>query len=63
MSKAVVDELAAALPVLGGPDGKTLFVTSQRCNLSSVQLAQQPLAGHLLAVRVNIPAATVNFVP
>ena len=51
------------MPMLGGPDGKTLFVTSQRCNLSGVQLAQQPLAGHLLAVRVDIPAAPVNLVP
>jgi sugar lactone lactonase YvrE len=44
------------MPMLGGSDGRTLFVVSQRRFLSASQLASQPLAGDLLALRVRIPA-------
>jgi sugar lactone lactonase YvrE len=40
------------MPMLGGPDGRTLYVTSQRRVLSAAELRRQPLAGDLLAVRV-----------
>lgn len=40
------------MPMLGGSDGHTLFVTSQRRFLSSAALAREPLAGDLLATRV-----------
>jgi sugar lactone lactonase YvrE len=46
------------MPMLGGADGRTLFVTSQRRFLTAVQLAAQPLAGDLLAVRVPFAART-----
>ncbi len=45
------------MPILGGADGCTLFITSQRRFLSTAALAAQPLAGDLLAVRVDVPAA------
>lgn len=43
------------MPTLGGSDRRTLFVTSQRRFLAPQQLAHEPLAGHLLAVRVAVP--------
>ena len=47
------------MPMLGGPDGRTLFVTSQRRFLSTAAIAAEPLAGDLLAVRVDAEAAPV----
>jgi sugar lactone lactonase YvrE len=49
------------MPMLGGSDGRTLFVVSQRRFLSTSQLARQPLAGDLLALRVRIPAKEACF--
>lgn len=40
------------MPMLGGRDGRTLFVTSQRRFLGTQKLKQEALAGQLLAVRV-----------
>ncbi len=39
------------MPMLGGADGQTLFVTSQRRFLPPAVLAREPLAGNLIAVR------------
>jgi D-xylonolactonase len=38
----------------GGPDLKTLYVTTAAAGLSAAQLAQQPLAGGLFRVRVDV---------
>jgi sugar lactone lactonase YvrE len=38
-------------PVFGGPDLRTLYVTSARHNLSEAQLAAEPLAGAVLALQ------------
>jgi sugar lactone lactonase YvrE len=45
------------MPMLGGSDRRTLFITSQRRFLSASQLADEPLAGDLLAVRTDVPGA------
>ena len=45
------------MPMLGGADGRTLFITSQRRFLSAGQLASEPLAGDLVAVRTDVPGA------
>jgi sugar lactone lactonase YvrE len=50
------------MPALGGADGRTLFVTSQRRVLSPAAIAREPLAGDLLALRVAYAAAPVNRV-
>jgi len=42
------------MPRLGGPDGRTLFVTSQRRFLDAERLDCEPLAGDLLAVRADV---------
>jgi len=39
----------------GGPDLRTLFITSARAGLDSEQRAQQPLAGGLFSARVDVP--------
>ena len=39
----------------GGPDLRTLFITSARYELSAEQLAEQPLAGSLFAVELDSP--------
>jgi sugar lactone lactonase YvrE len=46
------------MPRLGGPDGRTLFVTSQRRFLDAERLAREPLAGDLLVVRADAVAAS-----
>src|SRR5690606_3548000 len=55
-----------ALPVsnptkcaFGGANGTTLFVTSARKGLSYKQLAEEPLAGSLLAIETQVRGAGV----
>jgi sugar lactone lactonase YvrE len=50
------------MPMLGGSDRRTLFVTSQRRFLSAEQLARETLAGDLLMVRADVPAAAARAV-
>jgi sugar lactone lactonase YvrE len=45
------------MPMLGGADGKTLFITSQRRFLTAEALRAEPFAGDLLAVRIDVAAA------
>jgi sugar lactone lactonase YvrE len=40
---------------LGGPDMKTLYITTARKFLNRTQLRAQPLAGALLAIDVPVP--------
>ena len=49
------------MPMLGGPDGRTLFVTSQRRFLSAAALAREPLAGNLLAIRTAFQMGPVHL--
>jgi sugar lactone lactonase YvrE len=42
-------------PCLGGPDGRTLYITTARKFLSPEQLQAAPLAGSVLAVQVPVP--------
>jgi sugar lactone lactonase YvrE len=49
------------MPCFGGPDLRTLYVTSARENRPADELAAQPLAGCVLATRVAIPGLPVNF--
>jgi sugar lactone lactonase YvrE len=41
--------------IFGGDDLRTLFVTSASFRHSEEELAAQPLAGHVVAVRVDVP--------
>jgi len=49
------------MPCFGGPDLRTLFITSGRENRPAAELAQQPLAGCVLTLRVDVPGLAVNF--
>ena len=49
------------MPCFGGPDLRTLFVTTARLGRPEAELAAQPLAGCVLALRVDVPGLPVNF--
>ena len=49
------------MPCFGGPDLKTLYVTSARANRPQAELLAQPWAGCVLALDVGVPGLPVNF--
>jgi sugar lactone lactonase YvrE len=49
------------MPCFGGPDLRTLYVTTARSNRPADELAAQPLAGCVLSTRVEVPGLPVNF--
>jgi len=49
------------MPCFGGPDQRTLFVTTGREKRPAAELAEQPLAGCVLSLRVDVPGLPVNF--
>jgi sugar lactone lactonase YvrE len=48
------------MPCFGGPDMRTLFVTTARHGLDPPALARHPDAGRLLALRVSVPGVPVS---
>jgi len=50
---------APTMPCFGGPDMKTIFVTSLRHNLSADKLAAKPLSGGIFALEVDVPGVPV----
>ena len=44
------------MPCFGGPDMKTIFITSLRQNVSAEKLAAKPLTGGIFALRSTCPA-------
>lgn len=49
------------MPCFGGPDLKTLFITTSRQGRSVQELAHYPHAGCVLAMRVEVAGLSVNF--
>lgn len=49
------------MPCFGGADLKTLYVTTARHNRPAAELADQPWAGCVLAIDVDVPGLPVNF--
>ena len=49
------------MPCFGGADLKTLYITTAREKRPADELAQQPLAGCVLSLRVDVPGLPVNF--
>lgn len=43
------------MPCFGGADLKTLYITTARANRPAQELAEQPLAGCVLSLRVDVP--------
>lgn len=52
----------ATMPCFGGADLRTLYVTTARDKRPEAELAAQPWAGRVLAMRVDVPGLPVNFV-
>lgn len=62
----VVDELklpvrCPTMPCFGGPDLKTLYISSASEGRPAAELAEQPLAGCVLALPVAVPGLPVNY--
>lgn len=51
----------ATMPCFGGPDLRTLYLTTARLNRPADELAAQPLAGCVLSLRVDVPGLPVHF--
>ena len=49
------------MPCFGGPDLKTLYITTSRENRPPAELIEQPYAGCVLALEVDVPGLPVNF--
>jgi sugar lactone lactonase YvrE len=49
------------MPCFGGPDLRTLFITTSRQGRSDAELARYPLAGCIFSTRVDVPGLPVNF--
>ena len=49
------------MPCFGGADLKTLYITSACHKRPADELAQQPLAGTVLSMRVDVPGLPANF--
>jgi sugar lactone lactonase YvrE len=49
------------MPCFGGPDGKTLFITTSREKRPADEIAAQPLAGRVLQMRVEVPGLPSNL--
>ena len=50
------------MPCFGGPDLKTLYITTARDKRPADELAAQPLAGCVLQLRVDVPGLPANLV-
>ncbi len=48
------------MPCFGGPDLKTIYITTARANRPAEELKQQPWAGCVLAIDVDVPGLPVN---
>ena len=49
------------MPCFGGPDLKTIYITTARQGRAAAELAEQPWAGCVLALDVDVAGLSVNF--
>jgi len=49
------------MPCFGGPDLRTIYITTSRENRPQAELIEQPYAGCVLALEVDVPGLPVNF--
>lgn len=62
---ALLDEVplpvrCPTMPCFGGPDGRTLFITTARENRPADELAREPWAGAVLTLRVDAPGLAAH---
>jgi sugar lactone lactonase YvrE len=50
------------MPCFGGPDLRTLYITTSREKRSATELAREPLAGRVLFTRVDVPGLPAHCV-
>jgi sugar lactone lactonase YvrE len=60
LAEVPVPAMCPTMPCFGGPDLKTLFVTTARHGRSAAELARYPDSGGVLAMRVEVPGLPVN---
>lgn len=63
-SGQVLEEVALpvrcpTMPCFGGPDLRTLYITTARQNRPAAELDQQPWAGRVLSLRVDVPGLPI----
>jgi sugar lactone lactonase YvrE len=51
----------ATMPCFGGPNLKTIYITTARENRPAAELIEQPYAGCVLALDVDVPGLPVNI--
>ncbi|HEU0204146.1 MAG TPA: SMP-30/gluconolactonase/LRE family protein [Burkholderiaceae bacterium] len=61
LSEVPLPVCCPTMPCFGGPDLKTLYITTARENRPAEELAREPLAGCVLQLRVEVPGLPVNF--
>jgi sugar lactone lactonase YvrE len=49
------------MPCFGGSDLKTIYITTSREKRPAAELVEQPLAGCVLAVDVDVPGLPASF--
>jgi sugar lactone lactonase YvrE len=49
------------MPCFGGPDLKTMFITTARHGRSEAELAQYPNSGCVFSLPVEVPGLAVHF--
>ncbi len=60
LGEVVLPVRCPTMPCFGGPDGRTLFITTARENRPADELAAEPWAGAVLMLRVDVPGLPAN---
>jgi len=63
LAEVPVPAVCPTMPCFGGPDLRTLLVTTARHGRSAAELAQYPDAGCVFALRVEVPGLPVSTCP
>lgn len=61
LREVVLPVRCPTMPCFGDADLKTLYITTSRENRPAAELAEQPLAGCVLKLRVDVPGLPVNM--
>jgi sugar lactone lactonase YvrE len=61
LREVVLPVRCPTMPCFGGADLRTLYVTTSRENRPAAELAEQPLAGCVLKLAVDVPGLPVNM--
>jgi len=61
LREIVLPARCPTMPCFGGPDLKTLYITTSRENRPAAELIEQPYAGCVFAIDLDVPGLPVNF--